>query len=117
MPEHLGKPQLRPVSAMLGAGGRAQCIWLHEGDVPWLVTYLADEVATGGVGPIEDSDGEEQDECEEASMTASLDGAAVAAPSDGAAVAAPPDGAAVAAPSEGDIVTPTKRKKGEPKIR
>ena len=80
MPEHLGKPQLRPVRAMLGAGGKAQCIWLHEGDVPWLITYLADEVATGGVGPIEDSDGEEQDECEEASMTASLDGDAVAAP-------------------------------------
>ena len=83
--------------------GQALCIWLHEGDVPWLITYLADEVATGGVGPIEGADGEEQDECEEAIMTASLDGAAVAAPL---------DGAADAAPSEGDIVTPTKREEG-----
>ena len=87
---------MRPVRAMYGGGSS---LWLHEDDVPWLVTYLADEVATGGVGPIEDSDGEVEDECAEASQAPCL------------------DGAEVAASSVGDPVTPTKTKKGVPKIR
>ena len=97
MPANLGKPQLRPVRAMLGARN-GSVLWMHEDDVPWLVRYLADEQAIGGVGPIEDSDGESDDECAEASEELCL------------------DGAAVAAPSGGDPVTPTKTKKGAPKI-
>ena len=31
-------------------------LWIHEDDVPWLCTYIAAELATGGVGPIGDTD-------------------------------------------------------------
>ena len=96
MPASFGQPQLRPVRAM--EGGR-NTLWLHEDDVAWLVTYLADEVGTGGVGPIDDADGEVDDEGEEVHE----------APFG--------DGAAVAVPSGGDPVTPIKAKRGEVKLR
>ena len=95
MPASFRKPQLRPVRAM--ECGRA--LWLHEDDVGWLVTYLAEEVVTGGVGPIDDADGEVDDERAEADE----------APFG--------DGAAVAVPSGGDPVTPIKAQRGEVKLR
>ena len=73
-------------------GGGRNTLWLHADDVAWLVTYLAEEVATGGVGPIDDADGEVHDEeADEAPFG---------------------DGAAVAVPSGGDPVTPIKAKRG-----
>lgn len=78
-------------------------MWIHEEDVPWIIPYLAEEVAIGGVEPIEGTDEEVEDECEEASKAAILDGAAVAALSE--------DGAAVPAPSEerGEVMSHQKK--------
>ena len=95
MPASFRKPQLRPVRAL--EFGRA--LWVHEDDVGWLVTYLAEEVATGGVGPIDDADGSGDDE------RAGADEAPFG------------DGAAVAVPSGGDPVTPIKAQRGEVKLR
>ena len=56
MPERLGRPQLRTVTAIEAS----KCVlWILEDDVPWLLRYLADEVDSGGVPPIDDPDGEE----------------------------------------------------------
>ncbi len=49
----------------------------------WSHNYLADEVGTGGVGPIDDADGEVDDEGEEVHEAPFGDGAAVAEPSGG----------------------------------
>ena len=53
LPERLGEPQLRTVRAFRSG---KNILWIHEDDVPWLCTYIAAELATGGVGPIEDAD-------------------------------------------------------------
>ena len=37
-------------------------LWIHEDDVPWPVTYIADELASGGVGTIEDAEGDMEEE-------------------------------------------------------
>ena len=78
---------MRDVRAMV-SGSRTKSLWLHEDDVPWLVSYLAEEAAIGGVDPIDDPDGEAEDESvedkyAEASQAPTLDGAAGAAPPDG----------------------------------
>ena len=58
----LGKPQLRTVRAFRSG---QNILWTHEEDVAWLVTYVAAELATGGVGPIDDADGEMEEECQQ----------------------------------------------------
>ena len=74
-------------------------LWIHEEDVPWLITYMAEEPATGGVVPIDDADGDMEEECQQRSQGLIL------------------DGAAVAAPSEADPVTPAKATKALGKMR
>ena len=99
MPVSVGQPQLRPVRALLtNAGGGKACLWIHEADVSWLVTYLAEEVAAGHGGPLTDSDTANASDCAEAGQAPLLD-------------------AAVAAPCGSDLDTPTKTKKGGHKIR
>jgi hypothetical protein len=53
--EKLGLPQLRSVRVMCCP---RHTLWIHEDDVPWLVTYMADELASGGVGTIENAEGD-----------------------------------------------------------
>ena len=53
LPERLGEPQLRTVRAF--RSGKS-ILWTHEGDVPWLCAYISAELATGGVGPVRDTD-------------------------------------------------------------
>jgi hypothetical protein len=74
-------------------------LWIHEDDVPWLVTYIADELGTGGVGPIEDAAGDMEEEGQEENQELLI------------------QGAAVAAPSLLDPVTPVKVKKAAGKVR
>lgn len=56
VPERLGSPQLRTVTVMKTG---TDSLWLLAEDIPWLLRYLADEVESGGVPPIDDPDGEE----------------------------------------------------------
>ena len=65
MPERLGRPQLRNVTAM---EHDMRGLWLLEDDVPWLLRYLADEVDCGGVPPLENPDGSEDDVPEESAV-------------------------------------------------
>ena len=51
-------------------------LWIHRDDVPWMVAYIVDEVAFGGVEDTEDPDGETQH-----IQTPHATKAAVAAPS------------------------------------
>ena len=60
-------------------------LWVHEEDVPWLVSYVASELAAGGVGPMIDHDGSIKDEN---SQGFPQDGAAVAELSKGCTAAA-----------------------------
>jgi hypothetical protein len=53
LPERLGEPQLRSVRAFRSG---KNILWIHDVDVPWLCTYISAELATGGVGPIQDTD-------------------------------------------------------------
>ena len=62
LPERLGEPQLRSVRAFRSG---KNILWIHEDDVAWLCTYLGAELGTGGVGPIEDADGQTEDDCPE----------------------------------------------------
>ena len=62
MHEKFGTPQLRTVRAMRSG---KNVPWTHEEDVPWLVTYVAEELATGGVGPIIHADGAMEEECQQ----------------------------------------------------
>jgi hypothetical protein len=57
--EKLGLPQLRSVRAMCST---RHTLWIHEEDVPWLETYMADELASGGVGTIEDAERDVEEE-------------------------------------------------------
>jgi len=91
MNEKLHQPQLRAVRALLTG---KNILWVHEEDVSWLLTYISDELATGGVGPIDDADGAMDDD-----QGLNL------------------DGAAVAAHSEDHPVTPVKAKNPVGKIR
>ena len=54
-----GTTQLRTVRALRS---HKSSLWVHEEDVPWLVSYVASELATGGLGPIIDPDGSIGDE-------------------------------------------------------
>jgi hypothetical protein len=53
--EKLGLPQLRSVRVMCST---RHTLWIHEDDVPWLVTYMAGELASVGVGTIADAEGD-----------------------------------------------------------
>ena len=64
MHEKLGTPQLRSVRVMCNG---KKTLWTHEEDVPWLITYMAEELATGGVCPIDDADGDMEEECQQRS--------------------------------------------------
>jgi hypothetical protein len=75
--EKLGMPQLRTVRVMCST---RNTLWIHEVDVPWLVTYMAEELASGGVGPIDDAEGDMEEECQERNQELLVQGAAVAAP-------------------------------------
>ena len=57
--ETFGTTQLRTVRVLRS---HKNSLWVHEEDVPWLVSYVASELATGGVGPIIDPDGSIDDE-------------------------------------------------------
>ena len=59
MAETFGTTQLRTVRVLRS---HKNSLWVHEEDVPWLVSYVASELATGGVGPIIDPDGSIEDE-------------------------------------------------------
>ena len=72
MAETFGTTQLRTVRVLRS---HMNNLWVHEEDVPWLVSYVASELATGGVGPIIDHDGSNEDEN---SQGFPQDGAAVA---------------------------------------
>ena len=74
MNEKLHKPQLRAVRALLTG---KNILWVHEEDVPWLLTHISEELATGDVGPIDDAGGAMDDD-----QGLNLDGAAVAAHSE-----------------------------------
>ena len=52
--EKFGTTRLRTVRVLRS---HMNSLWVHEEDVPWLVSYVASELATGGVGPIIDPDG------------------------------------------------------------
>ena len=77
MAETFGTTQLRTVRVLRS---HMNSLWAHEEDVLWLVSYVASELATGGVGPIIDPDGSIEDENSQGSPQ---DGAAVAEQSTG----------------------------------
>ena len=70
--ETFGATQLRGVRVLRS---QKDSLWIHEEDAPWLVAYVASELATGGVGPMIDPDGSIDDEN---SQGFPQDGAAVA---------------------------------------
>ena len=70
--ETFGTTQLRTVRVLRS---HINSLWVYEEDVPWLVSYVASEMATGGVGPMIDHDGSIEDEN---SQGFPQDGAAVA---------------------------------------
>ena len=70
--ETFGTTQLRTVRVLRS---HINSLWVYEEDVPWLVSYVASELATGGVGPMIDHDGSIEDEN---SQGFPQDGAAVA---------------------------------------
>ena len=72
MAETCGATQLRTARVLRS---HMNSLWVHEEDVPWLVSYVASELATGGVGPMIYHDGSIKDEN---SQGFSQDGAAVA---------------------------------------
>ena len=57
--ETFGTTQLRAVRVLRS---HINSLWVYEEDVPWLVSYVASELATGGVGPMIDHDGSIEDE-------------------------------------------------------
>ena len=57
--ETFGTTQLRTVRVLRS---HKSILWAHEKDAPWLVSYVASELATGGVGPVIDPDGSIEDE-------------------------------------------------------
>ena len=59
MAETFGTTQLRTVRVLRS---HKNSLWVHEEDVPWLVSYVASELATGDVGPIIDPDGSSEGE-------------------------------------------------------
>ena len=62
MLEKLGKPQLRTVRAFRSG---PSILGSHEEDVAWLVIYVAVELSTGGVAPIDDAEGEFEEACQQ----------------------------------------------------
>ena len=94
MAETFGTTQLRTVRVLRS---HINSLWVYEEDVPWLVSYVASELVTGGVAPIIDPDGSIDDEN---SQGVPQDGAAVAQLSKGCT--------AVAELSKGCIMKPIK---------
>ena len=56
--ETFGTTQLRTVRVLRS---HMNSLWVYEEDVPWLVLYVASELATGCVGPMNDHDGSIED--------------------------------------------------------
>ena len=59
MAETFGTTQLRTVRVLRS---HKNSLWVHEEDVPWLVSNVASELATGGLGPIIGPEGSVEDE-------------------------------------------------------